>query len=109
MQSKILGRIVAASGMPRLFPFLAEEVPPSDLQSLLLSVYQERARSIREPGVLARNANAPLFKPSDVHARIRNRATRRTYPLLLESVPRAEYRGIQPHEAFGRNIRPFHC
>ena len=72
MESKITSRIVAESGMPRLFPVLAEELSPSDLQSLLLAVHKARVRSIREPEILARAGRNALFGPSDVDARVLN-------------------------------------
>jgi len=72
MQSRITNRIVAASGMPRLLSLLAGELSASDLQSLLLSVYQERVRSVREPDTLARWCRNPLTAPSGVDARLLN-------------------------------------
>jgi hypothetical protein len=63
----ILDRIASLTGLPRLFPVLSEELPASDLQSLLLAVYQTRARSIRESYLLA---DKPLVQPSTVDARL---------------------------------------
>ncbi len=72
MESGITKRIVAESGIPRLFTALAEELSPSDLQSLLLNVYQTRTRALKEsaPKVLARREQSPLFAPSSVDARL---------------------------------------
>jgi hypothetical protein len=70
MESSITKRIVAESGIPRLFGALAEELSPSDLQSLLLAVYQARARNVSAPQVLAHHQRSPLFAPSDVDARL---------------------------------------
>ena len=39
MQARILNRIERESGAPGLFAALADRLSPSDLQSLLLSVY----------------------------------------------------------------------
>jgi hypothetical protein len=72
MQSKIISRIVAESGLPRLFSVLAEEISPGDLQSLLLSVYKSRVQPIRESAVLARMTSNNLFAPSSVDARVLN-------------------------------------
>ena len=72
MQSKIVRRIVAESGIPRLFSALAEEISPGDLQSLLLSVYKSRVQPIPESAVLARMASNNLFVPSSVDARLLN-------------------------------------
>lgn len=65
--------------MPGLFSALAEGLSPSDLQSLLLSVYKSRVRVIRESAVLARAARTPLFAPSDVDARLLNRFDRAAF------------------------------
>jgi len=69
MHSKITRRIQNETGIPRLFSVLAEELPASDLQSLLLQVYQARARAGREPDLLTRFTRSPLTAPSSVTAR----------------------------------------
>jgi hypothetical protein len=69
MESKITRRILAETGIPRLFSVLAEELPAGDLQSLLLEVYQARARTIREPDLLVRSKRSALTAPSSVDAR----------------------------------------
>jgi hypothetical protein len=72
--SKITDRISAETGIPGLFETLAQEIPPTDLQSLLLAVYQSRARTIREADLLARST--PLTAPSTVDARLLNQFDR---------------------------------
>jgi hypothetical protein len=72
MHSSITKRIVARSGMPRLFPMLADELSPGDLQSLLLAVYQRRAQKTTEPEALARFERTPLVAPSTIDARLLN-------------------------------------
>jgi hypothetical protein len=72
MQSKIISRIVAESGMPRLFSALAEQLTPGDLQSLLLTVYQSRVQGMSAPSVLARTESNALAAPSSVDARLLN-------------------------------------
>ncbi len=76
MASKIIDRIQAKSGMPQLLEWLAERLPLSDLQSLLLEVYRRRAGSQTPAGVLARAARAGLVAPSDVDARLLHRVER---------------------------------
>jgi hypothetical protein len=68
--SKITERIAAETGVPRLVEILSEEVIPSDLQSLLLAVYQARSRVVRDTELLARGS--PLTAPSTVDARVLN-------------------------------------
>ena len=72
MQSKITNRIAAQTGIPGLYAALAEELPLSDLQSLLLSVYRDRSRAVTEPEIMARAARSALVAPSSVDARLIN-------------------------------------
>jgi hypothetical protein len=72
MQSKITRRILAETGIPRLLSALAEELSAGDLQSLLLSVYQQRSRTVREPDLLALSKRSLLTAPSTVDARLFN-------------------------------------
>jgi hypothetical protein len=76
MPSRIINRILAQTGMPRLVTALADELGASDLQSLLLTVYQARARDVREAEVLARAGQHTLLAPSTVDARLLNRFDR---------------------------------
>jgi len=71
MPSKIASRIVAETGIPRLFEALSEDLPLSDLQSLLLEVYQARTAALDVPDLLAR-AERGLMAPSKVDARLLN-------------------------------------
>jgi hypothetical protein len=68
MASRILARIAAETGLARLFSVLAEELPGSDLQSLLLNVFQARAKHVRCPELLER-ASRGLVTPGTVDAR----------------------------------------
>jgi hypothetical protein len=76
MTSKIVERIQAQSDMPRLFDLLADNLPLSDLQSLLLEVCRRRARRQTPSGVLTRAARGGLVAPSDVDARLLHRVER---------------------------------
>ncbi len=86
MGSSITKRIVEESGIPRLFTALAEELSPSDLQSLLLGVYQTRARALKEaaPRMLARREQSSLFAPSPVDARLIHAFDRVAFALAAE-------------------------
>ncbi|MGH9629434.1 MAG: hypothetical protein ACRD7E_14025 [Bryobacteraceae bacterium] len=79
MPNNITNRIVAETGIPRLFEVLTEELSASDLQSLLLAVYKSRVRPMREPGVLARADGSTLVVPSSVDARLLNVVDREAY------------------------------
>ena len=72
MLSKILARIAAETGVGNLAEILGEGLGASDLQSLLLRVYQARAARIRERELMAASARR-LLQPSPISARILNR------------------------------------
>lgn len=67
----IIARILAETGLPGLFDALADGLAPSDLQSLLLAVYQRRARAVTDAQILA-SAGRALMPPSTVDARLLN-------------------------------------
>jgi len=71
MSSKILARIATETGIPRLDSILAEDLSASDLQSLLLHVFQTRAAALREAD-LVEASGRPLLRPSGVSARLLN-------------------------------------
>ena len=71
MASKIPRRIEAETGFVRLADVLGHDLAPSDLQSLMLTVYRARARSVKEARLMERGAT-PLCAPSNVDARILN-------------------------------------
>jgi hypothetical protein len=73
MGSPAIARIIAKTGLSRLPVALTEELSPSDLQSLLLSVYRQRVRAIHEPEVLAQAERSALTAPSNIDARLLNR------------------------------------
>jgi hypothetical protein len=71
MSSKILARIAAATGVPSLADILAKDLSGSDLQSLLVHVFQQRACGLREHDLMAASERA-LVAPSRVSARLLN-------------------------------------
>ena len=72
MSSKIVARVAADTGIPRLFPALSQEIALSDLQSLLMRVYQARTANFDESDV-RRTAERDLVGASKVDARLFNR------------------------------------
>ena len=70
MTSKIVERIASDSGVPDLGSVLAG-LPSSDLQSLLMHVFQARTRALEVPDV-SRNAGRSLVQASKVDARLFN-------------------------------------
>ena len=83
MTSKILGRIAAETGVTRLDAILARDLSASDLQSLLLGVFQARAEALDEAGVMAGSARA-LLAPSQVDARVLNRFEQAAFGVARE-------------------------
>ena len=76
--STIMARIAAETGIPRLFPALVKEISLSDLQSLLMNVYQARTAGFREADV-RRNAERGLVASSKIDARLFNEFDRTAY------------------------------
>lgn len=75
MASKIIARVAVQTGIPRLFPALSQEIALSDLQSLLMHVYQARTANSRESDV-RRGAERALVASSKVDARLLNQFDR---------------------------------
>lgn len=69
MPSRITRRIESDLGMPGLLKALAEELPFSDLRSLVMEVYRDRALKVRESEILKQAGGDPLLAPSTVGAR----------------------------------------
>ena len=65
----ITERIERELGLPGLASILAEQLEPSDLQSLLLDVYHRRAGTRRAADVLADYASNRFVRPSKISAR----------------------------------------
>ena len=70
MTSKMMERIAADTGIPNLAAVLAG-LPSSDLQSLLMNVFQVRARALDMPDV-SRNAGRSLLQASRIDGRLFN-------------------------------------
>ena len=83
MASKIIARVASETGIPRLFPALSEEIALSDLQSLLMHVYQARTANSRESD-LRRGAERPLVASSKVDARLLNQFDRIAFQVAQE-------------------------
>jgi hypothetical protein len=71
MSSKILARIAEETGVPGLAEILARDLSGSDLQSLLIEVFHERAGAVGPADLLSAYARA-LLAPSRVDARLFN-------------------------------------
>ena len=67
VDSKIIERIEREAGVPGLLSLLAEKISPSDLQSLLLEVYRQRAQRQTPAAVLADYENNRFARPSSTY------------------------------------------
>ena len=83
MASKIVARIAGQTGIPRLFPALSEEIALSDLQSLLMHVYQARTAKSSESD-LRRGAGRGLVAASKVDARLLNQFDKTAFQIGSE-------------------------
>jgi hypothetical protein len=83
MASKIVARIAGQTGIPRLFPVLSEEIALSDLQSLLMHVYQARTAKSSESD-LRRGAGRGLVAASKVDARLLNEFDKTAFQIGAE-------------------------
>jgi hypothetical protein len=67
--SAIVARICRALGLPTLADALVDRLAPSELQSLLLHVFQRRARAATAAGLLAQAERSLLVSPCAADAR----------------------------------------
>lgn len=70
MSSKIVERIASDTGIPNLASALCK-LPSSDLQSLLMHVFQVRTRGLGVPDIL-RTVGRAMLQPSKIDARVLN-------------------------------------
>jgi hypothetical protein len=66
LSDRIIERILRETGIPDLVDALAERLSPTDLQSLLLAVYQRRAKAITPSQLLERYEQDRFVRPSTV-------------------------------------------
>jgi hypothetical protein len=98
MASKILARLAAETGIPRLFPALSEEIALSDLQSLLMAVYKARTANSNESD-LRPGAQRGLVEASKVDARLFNQFDR----IALQAAAQFEAIELSPVGPLGLN------
>jgi len=108
MASKIVERIAAEVGVPRLFSVLSEDIPLSDLQSLLMEVYRGRGRTatLRETDLKARAARG-LLAPSTIDARLLNEFDQVAFRVAegFEAVELSPVGPLGLNRVLGRSIR----
>jgi hypothetical protein len=100
MKSQITRRIVGQMEGSDLYSALAEKLPPSDLQSLLLDVYDARARGLDAASLLARTAANRLFAHSTANVRMLNTLDR----VALQTAAEFEAIDLSPVCALGASF-----
>jgi len=88
--SPILERILGDVGIPDLIDVLANRLSPTDLQSLLLEVYQRRVSEISPSQLLERYAHDRFVRPSEIPPSVLAEFDR-----LVWSLPPGEYTAIE--------------
>jgi hypothetical protein len=83
MASRIIARIAAQTGIPRLLPVLSEGIALSDFQSLLMHVYNARTAKSSESD-LRRGAGRGLVAASKVDARLLNQFDKTAFRIAQE-------------------------
>ena len=99
MASRILARIAAQTGVPNLAEILTRDLSGSDLQSLLLHVFQARAQRLGDSDLVAASER-PLLGPSRVDARILQRFDQ----LAFQVAGGFEALELSPVSALGLNL-----
>src|SRR5438874_4933727 len=68
MTDKIIARVLRESGVANLIEVLAQELEPTDLQSLLLEVFRLRAEHQTPKRVLEQYKRSPFVHPASLDA-----------------------------------------
>src|ERR1700683_3639260 len=97
MTSMIVERISVSAGIPNLASALVG-LPSSDLQSLLMHVFQARSRASEVPDTL-RNGERGLLQASKIDARLLNKF----YRITFETAPTFEAIELAPVCSLGLN------
>ena len=93
---RIIRRIVAESGVPDLYDALARRISPSDLQSLLLSVFRSRSAE-RTPGDVVRQYSSNRYvQPSRVSPARAIELDRLAFSLLPDGFQAIELSPLSP-------------
>lgn len=64
--NKIMARILQEAGVPELLEVLAERLSPTDLQSLLLEVYRQRAQRVTPANLMRQYEHNRFVQPAQV-------------------------------------------
>ncbi|MFN6534882.1 MAG: hypothetical protein RM021_000730 [Nostoc sp. EkiNYC01] len=96
MPDKIIERILAAADTPDLLDILTNRLSLSDLQSLLLEVYRQRAASLTPSDILKQYENNRFVVPSQVDPQQQLEFDRLAYSVLPPGFEALELSPVSP-------------
>ena len=96
MSDPIIERVLRETGISDLVTVLADRLSPTDLQSLLLAVYQRRAQSVTPSQLLERYEQDRFVRPSDVTPLALAEFDRLVWSLLPQSYTAVELSPVCP-------------
>ncbi|MBC1222018.1 hypothetical protein GNF10_07830 [Nostoc sp. UCD121] len=96
MPDKIIERILAAANTPDLLDILTNRLSLSDLQSLLLEVYRQRAASLTPSDILKQYENNRFVVPSQVNPEQQLEFDRLAYSVLPPGFEALELSPVSP-------------
>jgi len=96
MNERLLARIARKAGVPDLVEVLSERISASELQSLLLSVYDRRARAATSGELARRYADNRFVRPSATNPTELFEFDRLAYGLLPEGFEGVELSPVAP-------------
>jgi hypothetical protein len=96
MTSPIVERIARDAGIPGLAEVLAEKLEPTDLQSLLMAVYQERASKVTPATLLRQYQQNRFVQPAALDPRQSHRLDGVAYECLPEGFEPIELSPLCP-------------
>lgn len=96
MNDRLLSRIAKKAGVPGLVELLSERLSASDLQSLLLAVYDRRTRAATSGELAKRYAENRFVRPSSVDPRLFAEFDGLAYALLPEGFEAVELSPVAP-------------
>jgi hypothetical protein len=82
MNAKFLARIVEEAGVADLLEILAERLPGSDFNSLLLEVFNRRAAAVEPAGILQNYGRNPLVRPGTIDPRVLHKMESISFDLI---------------------------
>jgi len=94
--NRILHRIGREAGVPEIAKILADKIPPTDLQSLLLETYKQIAQRRRPSDLLSEYRRNSFTRPSKLDSEVLARWDRAAFDHLPENFELIELSPVSP-------------